>query len=171
MCHSLYGRMPVSGLTMFMLSYAPELSSTNLVSLFILKSGPRLLPVFPPLLSSYLEGRQHPLDHSVGSLHSHLEARNSWWLWHFLFIDMAWNIFIISQKEARWTSLPLVHSLGFYGNGVSLIASGQSFWITVLAVLHTYHSAKTDSSEKDSGRLLGHMGWHWFSPFDLSSWW
>ena len=27
-----------------------------------------------------------------GSPHSHLEARNSWWLWHFLFIDMVGDI-------------------------------------------------------------------------------
>ena len=57
-------------------------------------------------------------------------------------------------------SLPLVHSLGFYGNGISLIASGQSLGIRVLAVLHTHHSAKMDSSERDSGRLVGHTGWH-----------
>ena len=80
-------------------------------------------------------------------------------------------MFIISQREAWWMSLPLVHSLGFYGNGISLIASGQSLGIRVLDVLHTHHSAKTDSSERDSGRLVGHKGWHWFSPFDLSSWW
>ena len=29
---------------------------------------------------------QHLLDHSFGSSHSHLEARNRWWLWHFLLI-------------------------------------------------------------------------------------
>ena len=31
---------------------------------------------------------------SLGSPHSHLEARNRWWLWHFLLIDMAGDIFI-----------------------------------------------------------------------------
>ena len=29
-------------------------------------------------------------------------------------------------------------------------------------------SAKMDSREKDLGRLVGHMGWSLFSPFDLS---
>ena len=33
---------------------------------------------------------------------------------------------------------------------------------------HTHYSAKMDSKEKDSGRLVGHMGWHLLSPFDLS---
>ena len=34
-------------------------------------------------------GWQHPR-----SPHSRLEARNRWWLWHFLFIDMAGDNFI-----------------------------------------------------------------------------
>ena len=29
-----------------------------------------------------------------GSPHSHLEARNHWWLWHFLFINMSGDILI-----------------------------------------------------------------------------
>ena len=33
---------------------------------------------------------------------------------------------------------------------------------------HTHYSAKMDSKEKDAGRLVGHMGWHLLSPFDLS---
>ena len=36
----------------------------------------------------------HRLDCSFGTSHSHLEARNHWWLWHFLFIDMVVDIFI-----------------------------------------------------------------------------
>ena len=32
---------------------------------------------------------------SFGSPHSHLEARNRWWLWHFLFIDLAVELFIL----------------------------------------------------------------------------
>ena len=33
---------------------------------------------------------------------------------------------------------------------------------------HTHYSAKMDSKGKDAGRLVGHMGWHRLSPFDLS---
>ena len=36
---------------------------------------------------------QHLLDP-----HLHLEARNCWWLWHFLFVDMAGDIFISQSK-------------------------------------------------------------------------
>ena len=31
-----------------------------------------------------------------------------------------------------------------------------------------HHSGKMDPSEKDSGRLVGHMDWRLLSPFDLS---
>ena len=37
---------------------------------------------------------QHLMDHSFGSSHSHLEARNHWWLRHFLFTNMTGGIFI-----------------------------------------------------------------------------
>ena len=53
----------------------------NPVSLFI------LLLAFPEFLSN-------PLDHSYGSPHSCLGARNRWWLWNFLFIDTVGDIFI-----------------------------------------------------------------------------
>ena len=46
------------------------------------------------------------LDRSFGSPHSHLEARNYWWLWHFLFINMAGDIFI-SQYDA-WQRGPQI---------------------------------------------------------------
>ena len=70
------------------LSYAPQLPGANLVSLFI------LLLAFPQLLSNHHREWQHPLDPSFGSLHSHLEVRKCWWLWHLLFINMAGDIFI-----------------------------------------------------------------------------
>ena len=48
------------------------------------------------------------LDRSFGSPHSHLEARNYWWLWHFLFINMAGDIFISQydawQRASDWGS-------------------------------------------------------------------
>ena len=47
-------------------------------------------------------------------------------------------------------------------SGLSLAnhsSSGSSWW---------HHSAKMDSSEEDSGRLVGHMDWLLLSPFDLS---
>ena len=72
----------------------------NSVSLFTLRSGRWLLPAVPQLLSSHHGGWQHLLGHSLGSPHSHLETRNHWWLWHFLFIDMAGDIFI-SQRHSQ----------------------------------------------------------------------
>ena len=54
----------------------------------------RVASCIPQLLSSYCGGWQHLLDHGLGSPHSHLEARNRWWLWHFLFVDVAGDIFI-----------------------------------------------------------------------------
>ena len=77
------------------LSYAPQLPGANLVSLFI------LLLAFPQLLSNHHREWQHPLDPSFGSLHSHLEVRKCWWLWHLLFINMAGDIFI-SQSFNIW---------------------------------------------------------------------
>ena len=82
---------PLVSLNSF-LSYAPQLSGTNPVLLFT------LLLAFLQLLSNHCWGWQHLLDHSFGSHHSHLEARNCWWLWHFLFINMTGNIFISQPK-------------------------------------------------------------------------
>ena len=62
------GRCKPLGLLKSFLSYVPQLSEANTVSL-------------------------DPLNHSFRSSHS-LKARNCWWLWHFLFIDMAGDIFI-----------------------------------------------------------------------------
>ena len=73
---------PLGSLNPF-LSYAPQLSGTNPVSLLT------LLLAFPQLLSNHHQGWQPLLDYSLGSSHSHLEARNRWWQRHFLFIDMA----------------------------------------------------------------------------------
>ena len=63
-----------------------------------------LLLAFPQLLSNHHEGWQDPLDLSFGSRCSHLEARNHWWLWHFLFIDMAGDIFI---SQRTWQPTPV----------------------------------------------------------------
>ena len=82
------GRCKSLGSLNSFLSYTPELSGAILVSLFTLPLA------FPQLLSCHHVGWQHPLHHSFGSPHSHLEARNHWWLWHFLFIDMAGDTFI-----------------------------------------------------------------------------
>ena len=95
--------MQASGLTEFTPFIAPQLSGANLISLF------SLLPAFPQLLSNHHGEWQHLLDQSFGSPHSHLEARNRWWLWHFLFIDLAVEIFI-SQYPLISNTL-LLHAL------------------------------------------------------------
>ena len=64
------GRFKPLGSLNSLLSYAPQLSGANPVSLFT------LLLEFPQLLSKHRGGWQHPMDHSFGSPHSHLEVRN-----------------------------------------------------------------------------------------------
>ena len=89
---------PMDSLNLF-LSYKPHWSGANPISLFTLRSDRRLLLTFCQLLSSHHWEWQHPLDCSFRSPHLHLVARNLWWLWHFLFIDMAWDIFISQGLE------------------------------------------------------------------------
>ena len=49
-------------------------------------------------------------------------------------------------------------------SGLSLANHSDSgSFLVVLAC-----SANMDSSEEDSGKLVGHMDWHLLSPFDLS---
>ena len=89
------GRCKPLGSLYSLISYAPQLSGANPVSLFT------LLLAFPQFLSNHHGGGwvQHPLDCSLRSPHSHLEARNHWLLWHFLFINMAGDIFISQSKK------------------------------------------------------------------------
>ena len=83
-CHCLLRCKPLGSVNSF-LSFAPQLSEAKAVLL------PSRIP--PALQQPVVEG-QHVLDHSLGSSHPHLEARNRWWLWHFLLINMAGDIFI-----------------------------------------------------------------------------
>ena len=46
-----------------------------------------------------------PAGLSFGSLHSHLEARNRWWLWHFLFIELAVESFISQYLLSQFSSV------------------------------------------------------------------
>ena len=88
------GRCKPPGSLNSFLSNAPQLSGAHPVSLFTLRSGRRLLLAFPQFLYSHLGGWRQLLDGNLGRPHSHLEARNHLWLWLFLFIDMAGDIFI-----------------------------------------------------------------------------
>ena len=91
---------PLDSLNLF-LSYAPQRSEANPISLFTLRSDRRLLLAFCQLLSNHHWGWQHPLDGSFRSPHLHLVARNLWWLWHFLLIDMAGDIFISHPQSLK----------------------------------------------------------------------
>ena len=84
---------PLGSLNSF-LSYASQLSGANPVFLLT------LLLAFPQLLSNHHGRWRHPLNHSFGNPHSHLEVRNHWWLWHFLFIYMAGEIFISHLRSS-----------------------------------------------------------------------
>ena len=84
----MFGKMQASGLT----ELIPFISTSAFwgPSCFLV----HMVSCIPQLLSNHRRSWQHPLDRSLGSPHSHLEARNHWWLWHFLFTDMAGAIFI-----------------------------------------------------------------------------
>ena len=96
--------------------------------------GPSLFPCSPCFLHSPSSSAitmgwgvevAASLDPSFGSSHSHLEARNGydghyWWLWQFLLINMAGDIFI-----SQWFSLsPLAQSDRKVSAGLSLSILG-----------------------------------------------
>ena len=60
-----------------------------------------LASCIPPASQQSPWGVTVSLDWSFGSPHSHLEARNRWWLWHVLFIDMAGDIFISHHQTSK----------------------------------------------------------------------
>ena len=101
-------KMQVSGLTEFIPFKCT--SATWGSSCFLDHSASCIPPA--PQQSAITWGWQHPLDYSLGSLHSFLKARNRWWLWHFLFINMAGDIFIshlhskfrLDEEIFVWTS-------------------------------------------------------------------
>ena len=79
---------PLGSMNSF-LAHAPQLSGANPVFLAHLKEWEIALLASPQLLSYHCGEWWHLLDLSFGNPYSHLEARNCWWLWHFLLIDMA----------------------------------------------------------------------------------
>ena len=95
------------------LLYAPQLSLANPVSLFTLRSGDGYFLHSPSSSAITMEGRgqQYPLCNSFGSHHSYLEARNCWWLWHFLLINMAGEICILHTHTQTPNSLGLIDSI------------------------------------------------------------
>ena len=86
--NSVYGKMRASGVTEFICISAIWGESCFLVY---------LTSSIPQLLSNHPESCQHLQAHSFGNPHTHLEARNHWSLWHFLFINMAGGIFISQE--------------------------------------------------------------------------
>ena len=115
------GRRKLLGSLNSSLLCAPQLSGANPVSFFT------LLLAFPQLLSNHRRGRQHLLDRSFGSPHSHLDARNCWWLWHFLFINMAGDIFI------SHSSVPTLSRLDFspFPQGVNILVGEKEACVSV----------------------------------------
>ena len=93
--HSMYGKLQASGLT----------ESIPFICISAIWGQPcfrvPLASCIPPAPQQSTCRWQHLLDHSLGSSHSHLEARNHWWLWHVLFIDVAGDIFISHQQTSK----------------------------------------------------------------------
>ena len=85
---------PLGPLSSF-LSYAAQLSGANPVFLFTLRSGRCFL--HSPSSWAVTMGSESIHWISFGSPHSYLEARNCWWLWHFLF-TMTGDIFISHEE-------------------------------------------------------------------------
>lgn len=77
----------------------------------------------PQLLSSHCAGWRHLLDPTLVRPHSHLRARNPYWLWHFLFIDMSGDIFVPHRTLLR--SCKKVFSINL--NYRSCTTSGMCF--------------------------------------------
>ena len=86
--HSVYGKMQAPRLTYFTCISAIWGESCFLA---------HLASCIPKLLSNHLRGGSGCRIAVWGSPHSHLEARNCCWLWHFLFINMARGIFISQE--------------------------------------------------------------------------
>ena len=94
------GKMQASGLTGFIPSICSSAIWGQPCFPVHLMERQMAASCIPQLLSNHHGGWQHPQNQSFGSPRLHLEARNHWWLWCFLFIDMARNIFI-SQTSGR----------------------------------------------------------------------
>ena len=85
------------------------------------------------------------------------------------------------DKEAKGTqdcSATWLAALGFMVMGLVSGLSLADHPDSGSFLVAPHHSAKTDASKEDAGRLVGHTHWHLFSPFNLSlfltsssSWW
>ena len=64
--------------------------------------------------------------------------------------------------------LHVADSVRFYGDGINFQALWPNFLTQGPSLCDVHCLAKMKSSKKDSGRLVGHMGWHLLSPFGLS---
>jgi len=70
------------------------------------------------------------------SSHSHLEARNCWWLWHFLFIDMAGGISFHRLSPALLHCRQIPHHLSHQGSPVFF----YTFYLLVFFFLPDTHA-------------------------------
>ena len=101
---------PLGSLNSF-LSDASQVSGVSSVFLGHLASS------IPPAPQQSPWGWQYPKSWSYGSLHSHLEATSHWWLWHFLLINMAGEIFILHTQKKKTKNTP--NSLGLFPYQIS----------------------------------------------------
>ena len=85
----MYGKMEASWLNEFIPCTCTSAIWGQPCFLAHLKEWEIALLASPQLLSYHCGEWWHLLDLSFGNPYSHLEARNCWWLWHFLLIDMA----------------------------------------------------------------------------------
>ena len=149
------------------LSHAPQLSGAKSCFLVHLKEEGQMWqmaasciphPSFPPSPSSSaitVEDGSIWITGTVfqfGSPHSHLEAENRWWLWLFLFIDMAGDIFISCQlsfiggrmRTIAWETAPQI-ALRNCSKGVG----GRSMYMYVIFMRGEYIQSSTEFFTED----------------------
>ena len=119
----MYGKMQASGLTEFNSSICSSAIWGQPCFPIHLKVWQMAASCIPPAPQQSPWRVATPHNQSFRTPHLHLEARNHWWLWHFLFIHMAGNVFFHSFLSV--TSYYLFRMLLFL---VSLVIS-PSKWI------------------------------------------
>ena len=124
----MYEKMQASGLFEFILFLGSSAIWGQSCFLFT------LLLAFCQLLSKNWGGWWHLLDHSFQRPHWHLEARNCCWLWHFLLIKMAGDIFISQFCSVTQSCPTLCDPIGYSLPGSSVHGILQAIVLEWIAI-------------------------------------
>ena len=105
-------------------------------------------------------GWQHPLDCSFGSSHSHLEARNHWWLWPF---------FLLIWQEVKRSESHSVESNSLWPHGLYSPWNfpGQNTGVGSLSLLQAFFPTQGSNPGLPHCRLFVYQLSHKGSPREL----